>query len=88
MRSETILSAAATLLGVALLIVTGVHIAGRSAGTIADEVAFASALMFIGCCLTAHLAIRRSDQRLGNVADKLFFIAQLTLLFAALCLWF
>lgn len=88
MKSETILGAAATLLGVALLIVTAVHITGRAATTISDEVAFAAALLFIGSCLTAHLAIRKADQRFDRIADKLFFLAQLTLLFAALSFWF
>ena len=87
MRSD-ILGAAASLLGVALLIVTAVHITGRADRTISDEVAFAAALLFIGSCLAAHLAIRKSDERFGGIADKLFFVAELTLLFAALCFWF
>lgn len=88
MRSETILGAAATLLGVALLIVTAVHITGHAERSISDEIAFAAALLFIGSCLAAHLAIRKTDKRLDGIADKLFFLAQLTLLFAALSFWF
>jgi hypothetical protein len=88
MRSDAILSAAATLLGVALLIVTAVHITGQAERSIADEVAFAAALLFIGSCLAAHLAIRRVNKRFDGIADNLFFLAEVTLLFAALSFWF
>ena len=88
MKSDTILSAAATLLGVALLIVTAVHITGHAARSISDEVAFASALLFIGSCLASHLAIRKPNRRFDRIADNLFFAAELTLLFAALSFWF
>jgi hypothetical protein len=88
MKSDNILGAGASLLGVALLIVTVVHVSGRAARSIADEVAFAAAILFIGSCLAAHLAIGRGDKRFDAVADKLFFFGLLTLLFAALSFWF
>ena len=88
MKSENILGASASLLGVALLIVTVVHISGHAERSIADEVAFAAAMLFIGSCITAHLALGRGDHRFDAVADKLFFVGLLTLLFAALTFWF
>jgi hypothetical protein len=88
MKSENILGAGASLLGVALLIVTVVHISGHAARSIADEVSFAAAILFIGSCLAAHLALGRGDKRFDALADKLFFLGLLTLLFAALSFWF
>lgn len=88
MKSDNILGASASLLGVALLIVTVVHISGHGSRSIADEVAFAAAMMFIGSCMAAHLALGRSDKRLDVIADRLFFLGLITLLFAALTFWF
>jgi hypothetical protein len=88
MKSENILEAGASLLGVALLIVTVVHVSGHSARSFADEGAFAAAILFIGSCMAAHLAISKSNQRFDAVADKLFFVGLLTLLFGALSFWF
>jgi uncharacterized membrane protein HdeD (DUF308 family) len=88
MRSHSTLDASATLLGVALLVVTAVHITGHAATSIADEVAFGAALLFIGSSLAAHRAISKSDERYDGVADKLFFSALVVLLFAVLSFWF
>ena len=88
MRSDNILSAASTLLGVALLMVTSVHITGHSAQTISDELAFGAALLLIGSCLAAHLAISRSSKRYDSIAANLFFVALVTLLLAVLSFWF
>ena len=76
------------MLGVALLIVTVVHVSGHAARSIADEVAFAAAILFIGSCMAAHVAITRANQRFDAVADKLFFVGLLTLLFGSLTFWF
>lgn len=88
MKSENILDTSASLLGVALLIVTVVHIAGHAATSIADEVAFAAAILFIGSCMAAHLAIGKANKKFDAVADKSFFFGLLTLLLAALSFWF
>jgi hypothetical protein len=88
MKSEHILEAAASLLGVALLIVTVVHVSGHAARSFADESAFAAAILFIGSCMAAHLARTRANQRVVAAADKLFFAGLLTLLFGALTFWF
>lgn len=88
MRADNILNAAATLLGVALLIVTGVHITGHAAETISDEVAFGSSLLLIGSCLAAHLAVSKSSKRYDAIAANLFFAALILLLLAVLGFWF
>jgi hypothetical protein len=87
-RSHFIIDSAATLLGVALLIVTAVHITGKAAQTIADELSFAAALMFLGSCAASHLAISRSEMRFEKFADKVFAVALLTLLCGVLSFWF
>jgi len=88
MKSENILEAGASLLGVALLIVTVVHVSGHAARSFADEAAFAAAILFIGSCMAAHLAIGRGYKKFDAVADKLFFLGLLTLLFGTLSFWF
>jgi hypothetical protein len=88
MRTHYILDSAAALLGVALLIVTAVHITGKASQTIADEVAFASALLFIACCLLSHRAISRGEMRFEQFADKLFATGMIGLLVAVLSFWF
>jgi hypothetical protein len=88
MRSDNILSASASLLGVALLIVTGLHITDRAAQSVSDEVAFGAALLLIGSSLTAHLAIGKSSKRYDAIAANLFFLALMTLLLAVLAFWF
>jgi hypothetical protein len=88
MKSKNILEAGASLLGVALLIVTVVHVSGHARRSFADEAAFAAAILFIGTCMAAHLAIGRANQKFDDVADKLFFFGLLTLLFGALMFWF
>lgn len=87
MKSEYILEAGASLLGVALLIVTVVHVSGHAARSFADEGAFAAAIMFIGSCMAAHLGIGKANKKFDAVADKLLFAGLLTLLFGALSFW-
>ena len=87
-RTYRILDAAATLLGAALLIVTVVHLSGKSAETIADEMSFGAAILFIGSCLMSHRGISKSDDRFERWADRLFAIALLLLLCGVLSFWF
>ena len=88
MRSHYIIDSAATLLGVALLIVTAVHITGKAAETAADELSFGAALLFLGSCGASHWAISKSDDRFEGIADKAFAIGLLLLLCGVLSLWF
>jgi uncharacterized membrane protein HdeD (DUF308 family) len=88
MRSHYIIDSAATLLGVALLIVTAVHITGKSAETIADELSFGAALLFLGSCALSHAAISKSDDRFERLADRVFALGLLALLCGVLSFWF
>jgi hypothetical protein len=88
MRRHFIIDSAATLLGVALLIVTAVHITGKAAETVADELSFAAALLFLGSCALSHRAISKSDDRFERFADRVFALGLLALLFGVLSLWF
>ena len=88
MRKHHIIDSAATLLGVALVIVTGVHISGRAATTIADELSFAAAILFLVSCGASHRAITNSDDRFEGFADKVFGGGLLLLFCGVLSFWF
>ena len=88
MRSDSILSASASLLGVSLLIVTGVHLTGHAPRLLSDEVGLASALFLIGSSLAAHLAMGQASQRYDRIAANLFLLGLVTLLFAVVGFWF
>jgi len=88
MRPHYLIDSAATMIGVALLIVTAVHITGQSAHTWADELSFTSALLFLGSCAASHQGIARQSDKLERVADA-FFAGGLVMLFvSALSFWF
>jgi hypothetical protein len=88
MRQHYILDTSATLLGVALIIVTAVHITGKASTSIADELSFAAALMFLVSCSASHMAITRSDDRLERIAERIFGAGLLVLLCSVLSFWF
>jgi hypothetical protein len=88
MRSHYLLDSAATLLGVALVIVTAVHITGKSSTTIADELAFAAALMFLGACAGSHWAIAKSADKFEDHAGKVFALGLVLLFCSVLSFWF
>jgi hypothetical protein len=88
MRTHYIIDSAATLLGVSLVIVTAVHISGKAATSIADELSFGAALLFLGACGLSHQAIVRSNDRFERIADNVFAAGLILLLFAALSFWF
>ena len=88
MRAHYIIDSAATLLGVALLIVTAVHITGKAAETVADELSFVAALLFLGACGASHWAISKSDDRFERIADKIFASGLILLLCGVLSFWF
>jgi hypothetical protein len=88
MRTHYILDSASALLGVALVIVTAVHITGKAAQTFADELSFGAALLFLVSCFLSHRAISASNDRFEIVADKVFASAILLLLLGVLSFWF
>lgn len=88
MRTHYIIDSSASLLGVSLLIVTAVHITGKAATSIADELSFGAALMFLGACAFSHGAISKDDDRFERIADKAFALGLVLLLCGALSFWF
>jgi hypothetical protein len=88
MRTHHIIDSAATLLGVSLVIVTGVHISGKASTSIADELSFAAALMFLVSCGASHQSIVRSSDRLERLADNVFGVGLAILLCGVLSFWF
>jgi hypothetical protein len=88
MRTHYILDSSAALLGVALIIVTAVHITGQASQTIADELSFGAAVLFLGSCILSHRAIVTSEDRFERIADRLFGVGLLMMLCAVLTFWF
>ena len=88
MKTHYIIDSAATLLGVSLLIVTAVHITGKSATSIADELSFGAALLFLGSCAASHRAISKSEDRFERLADRGFGLALVLLFCGVLSFWF
>ncbi|MEO7277177.1 MAG: hypothetical protein ABIW33_04045 [Sphingomicrobium sp.] len=87
MRTFHILDSASALLGVALIIVTAVHISGNAPHSHVDELAFGAALLLITSCLLSHRSIARDDERFERIADKVFATAILLLLASVLAFW-
>jgi hypothetical protein len=88
MTRHHIIDSAATLLGVSLVIVTGVHISGKASTSIADELSFAAALLFLASCGASHVAIVRDEDRLERIADNAFAVGLVVLLCGVLSFWF
>jgi hypothetical protein len=88
MRSHYIIDSAATLLGVALLVVTAVHITGKAAGSVADELSFAAALLFLCSCAASHRAISKSNDGYERIADRIFALGLVVLLGGVVSFWF
>ena len=65
-KSQHILNAASNLLGITLVIIAGLHIANVSARTLADEVAWVSAVCLSLSCVTSYLSIRAEGVREGK----------------------
>ncbi|MDQ2878283.1 MAG: hypothetical protein M3R41_04330 [Pseudomonadota bacterium] len=86
-RPPHILNASSNLLGIALLIITGLNVTNIASRTMADEVAWASAVLFGASCLLSYLAIRSgSGGRLETLADKAFLAGLITLILSVLVL--
>ena len=82
MKTTHILNAASNLLGIALLIITGLHISNQGRGTIADEVAWGAAVLFSLSCLFSYQAIRQEarTELFEMLADRVFLLGICTLL--------
>ena len=88
MRTHYIIDSSAALLGVSLIIVTAVHITGKATTSIADELSFGAALLFLGACTFSHIAITTSEDRFEDIADKIFAVGLLLLFCSVLSFWF
>lgn len=88
-RSPHILGAASNLLGIALLIITGLKLTKVADQTMADEVAMGACLCFASSCLLSYLAIRSPEAtRTEDIADKAFLCGLGALLVAVLIVAF
>lgn len=76
-----ILNAASNLLGIALIIVTGLHVAGKSHRSWADEIALLAAVLFGMSCLLSYVAIRAGPRqsRWEPWADRAFLLGLLSI---------
>ena len=85
-----ILNAASNLLGIALIIVTAIHVAGRSARSLADEIAWVAAVCFSLSCLLSYFALRAEPQATPYEiwADRIFLAGLFSLLLAVTTLAF
>lgn len=73
-KSHHILNAASNLLGISLIIITGLHLTNRGEPTFADEIAWLAAACFSVSCLFSYIAIRREPEvsRFARWADSVF----------------
>jgi hypothetical protein len=87
-KTHQILNAASNLLGIALLIIAGLNISDQARRTLADEVAWVSAVCFSASCWLSYLAIRSKGEgvRMEGFADKAFMLGMVTLLVSVLVL--
>ena len=83
-----ILPASSNLLGIALLIITGLRVANVSQHTFADEIAWVAAFCFSAACILSYLAIRRRahETRFEHLADRVFLIGLGSLLISVVVL--
>jgi hypothetical protein len=79
-----ILNAASNLLGIAFVIIAGLNVTGLTGKTLADEVAWAAAVLLSLSCLLSYLSIRAEPNggRFERLADFSFLFG-LAALFAA-----
>jgi Co/Zn/Cd efflux system component len=86
-KSTHILNAASNLLGIAMLIVTGLKLTGHSRTTYADEFALGAAVLLAVSCLLSYLAIRRiAHSPLEDWADRIFIVGLVALVTAVVVL--
>jgi hypothetical protein len=88
LRHHHILNAASNLLGIALIIITGLHITGRAATTMADEIGWLAGGCLSVSILLSYIAIRRepAPSRCEIWADRVFLLGLVFLVLAVLAL--
>lgn len=85
-----ILNAASNLLGISVVLITGLKVSGHGERTLADEIAWVAALCFALSCLLSYLDLRAEPQDTPHErhADWLFLLGLLALIVAAFVLAF
>lgn len=83
-----ILNAASNLLGIAFVIIAGLNVTRLTGRTLADEVAWAAAVLLALSCLLSYLAIRAepNGERAESWADIAFMLGLVALFGAVLVL--
>jgi hypothetical protein len=86
--SSHILNAASNLLGISIVLITGLKVTGHGGGTMADEIAWLATLAFAISCLLSYLDLRAEpgDASHEKWADRLFLVGLAALIIAALVL--
>jgi uncharacterized membrane protein len=81
-KHHHILNASSNLLGIALIIITGLNVAHIAKETFADEIGWVAAVCFSLSCLLSYMAIRVEPRETGygDWADKIFFAGLVTLM--------
>jgi hypothetical protein len=76
-----ILNAASSLLGISLVIIAGLNVTHAARGTLADEVAWGSAVLLALSCILSYLAVRAAPREtsMGKWADRIFLLGLLAL---------
>lgn len=87
-RHPHILNAASSLLGIALVIITGLNVSNVARTSFADEIAWVSAVCLAASCLLSYLGISRggADRRLERWADRIFLAGLVTLFLSVIVL--
>jgi len=85
-RPPHILNAASNLLGISLLVITGLKFTHQSEHTFADEIAWVAAAGFTVSCLLAYLSIRDDAENRWHEewADKAFILGLVALVAAVI----
>ncbi len=80
-KHHHILNASSNLLGIVLIIITGLNVAHVAKETIADEIGWIAAVSFSVSCLLSYMAIRAEPRETSyeGWADKIFFAGLVTL---------
>jgi hypothetical protein len=80
-----ILNAASNLLGISIVLITGLKVTGHGERTLADEIAWMAALCFAISCLLSYLDLRAEPEDTPHErwADRLFMVGLATLIVAA-----
>ena len=80
-----ILNAASNLLGISVVLITGLKVTGHGERTLADEIAWVAALCFALSCLLSYLDLRAEPEDTPHErwADRLFMAGLATLIAAA-----